>query len=521
MLVTTRQKTKHKPTAQQIEIVDHAAVKRETGKVKARAGTGKTLTAEYIAEELPKIEIGYMVFNKAAQLEADARMPENVNSRTGHSLAWMATFRGKKAVFVRKQTKGPFALVAEVENDRVLAPLLDLADGNRRAAAFAVVNTLTQWCQTADGAPSESHVPTQTTARLESAAQRKSAAKAVAKVAMKLWERITAKGSRLPHTHDMYFKYWQLMKPKLPYDLMILDESQDLSAVMLDVVNQQSCQIIAFGDDQQQIYAWRGAVNAMQHIPGKVLPLTRSWRFGPEVAGMANRVLTIVGEEWLVEGSGPPGVVIDNLNDVEADAVLCRGNAGVIRETLASLDRGKTTGVCGGTKDAVDLLYATYALYMDRDVDHPEIGIFLDWDEFDTFCDTDEGQGYRPVRNLVLQNGTYTTILAKRLKPVEWGGETVGELEAEVVVSTAHKAKGREWPSVRLCDDFSPLTEETDEDKYELNPEEANLAYVTLTRAKSRLNMAGWGAQFAEDERRMHEMRTKGKVERVPMPGLF
>src|SRR5208282_5174097 len=55
------------------------------------------------------------------------------------------------------------------------------------------------------------------------------------------------------------------------------------------------------------------------------------------------------------------------------------------------------------------------------------------------------------------------------------------ESSADVVLSTAHKAKGREWESVRLAPDFVSTR---------LGPDaasEARLFYVAMTRAKNSL----------------------------------
>jgi superfamily I DNA/RNA helicase len=66
-----------------------------------------------------------------------------------------------------------------------------------------------------------------------------------------------------------------------------------------------------------------------------------------------------------------------------------------------------------------------------------------------------------------------------------------------VTVSTAYKAKGREWPRVQIAADFLP-PKDTDE----LGPDgsplpgtvdsaEARLAYVAVTRARHHLDRGG------------------------------
>ena len=65
---------------------------------------------------------------------------------------------------------------------------------------------------------------------------------------------------------------------------------------------------------------------------------------------------------------------------------------------------------------------------------------------------------------------------------------------AERVLSTAHKAKGLEWPSVRLADDFPTLGELDAADREgvawltaEERDQELHLLYVAATRAMLRL----------------------------------
>lgn len=65
------------------------------------------------------------------------------------------------------------------------------------------------------------------------------------------------------------------------------------------------------------------------------------------------------------------------------------------------------------------------------------------------------------------------------------------------MVSTAHKAKGRERPAVKIADDF-PLPPDSDQHDDRGRPiaepvseADARLAYVAVTRARSRLDLGG------------------------------
>src|SRR5690606_24989940 len=67
----------------------------------------------------------------------------------------------------------------------------------------------------------------------------------------------------------------------------------------------------------------------------------------------------------------------------------------------------------------------------------------------------------------------------------------VDEAAADVVVSTAHKAKGREWPKVRIAGDFAPPSRKPGEPPVEVSREEMMLAYVAVTRAREVLDRGG------------------------------
>ena len=68
-------------------------------------------------------------------------------------------------------------------------------------------------------------------------------------------------------------------------DFILLDEAQDTNPVVLDVLRRQSAQMVYVGDKYQQIYEWRGAVNAMEQMATDgVTYLTMSFRFGPVIA---------------------------------------------------------------------------------------------------------------------------------------------------------------------------------------------------------------------------------------------
>ncbi|KAK6314861.1 hypothetical protein J4Q44_G00143900 [Coregonus suidteri] len=83
-----------------------------------------------------------------------------------------------------------------------------------------------------------------------------------------------------------YLKLWHLQRPTLDkYDVIFIDEAQDCTPAIMDIMLPQHCGKILVGDPHQQIYTFRGAVNALNLVEHTHLYyLTHSFRFGSEIA---------------------------------------------------------------------------------------------------------------------------------------------------------------------------------------------------------------------------------------------
>lgn len=95
------------------------------------------------------------------------------------------------------------------------------------------------------------------------------------------------------------------------------------------------------------------------------------------------------------------------------------------------------------------------------------------------------------------------------------------ETDANITISTAHKAKGREWNRVRIADDFEApgaipdeLTRNLAQAKAEdvrkvlknLDMNELKLLYVAMTRARSVLAIPSAIGRFLRDFRAFSEL---------------
>ncbi|MEK8108688.1 hypothetical protein NKG94_34645 [Micromonospora sp. M12] len=79
--------------------------------------------------------------------------------------------------------------------------------------------------------------------------------------------------------------------------------------------------------------------------------------------------------------------------------------------------------------------------------DHPELFAFRTWREVQEYVEMDStGSDLRVFVRLIDRHGSHEVMRVC--------DALVEERTADVIVSTAHKAKGREWGTVLIADDF-------------------------------------------------------------------
>ncbi len=470
-------------------------------KIAAFAGAGKTTTLKLLAESRPSRGV-YLAFNKSIATEAKEKFPRSVDCRTTHSIAFRAIMPSYGSM--PKMTKNMLAKqLAEVMGfkDQVFQSAVRL---NGIHQAHLVLGTARRFCQSADPEIDIGHVPTY--GRLLGAPQgivTEVRSWAVAQAGI-LWSRMTDRGDEVPLGHDGYLKLWALGRPKFAAEYILLDEAQDTNGVVLGVLAHQDAQAVYVGDRHQQIYEWRGAINAMETIDGcDEAALTQSFRFGDTIADIASDVLATLGEERRI--SGNPAVRSRIASSGVARTVLARTNATVILEVLEAISAGQKPAVVGGTKELMRLLSDVYELKAGRPGVCPEFFGFDRWADVVEFSETEEGEGIRMFVQLVEQHGEGKLWAAVKSAEDD-------EATADVILSTAHKAKGREWDSVRLASDFasSRLGKHPDA------PSEVRLFYVAMTRAKQSLIVAPEVlATFATDAWKTKEPE-RGQPRRTP-----
>ncbi|PZG33837.1 DNA helicase [Spongiactinospora gelatinilytica] len=466
------------PTDEQAHIMEDF-VAGNALRVQAGAGAGKTTTLKMAAAATPQRKGLYIAFNKVIATEAAASFPESVSCRTGHSLAYAAVGRtyarrlkaprmSSHLVARKLGINGPVRLDA----DRVLGPaqvarvvmatVANFTHSDRRDIARQPVARLCGWDDEDAIGVLEQVVPT---------------------LAIKAWADMMSPRGGLPFSHDAYFKIWSLTDPQLPADFVMVDEFQDTNPALLSVIRaQRSTQIVAVGDSAQAIYEWRGAIDAMNAIEGVERTLSQSFRFGEAVAAEANKWLEILHAPLRLRGFEAINSRIAELE--EPDAILCRTNAEAMAQAMTALDKGKRVALVGGGKQIRAMAEAAIQLQEGRGCDHPELCAFQNWGQVQQYAFMEEdGQDLQAMVKLIDGHGAE--------KIIDVADALDREEAADVKVSTAHRSKGREWHRVKIAGDFPEPKQGDDGRPGKVEPADARLAYVAVTRAQHVLDTGG------------------------------
>ncbi|WP_052434174.1 UvrD-helicase domain-containing protein [Streptacidiphilus melanogenes] len=474
---------RYPPTPQQQRIIDSVLAGKDVA-VQALAGTGKTSTLLMLTERLPKKRIAYIAFNRAIADEARRKFPRRVTSGTSHSYARTAL---RNTPLWDKVSRAGRNGGARFPKD--VAPLLGLTkplkfqDGGLEPQEVAriALTAVRRYRESADAELGPQHLgerwaDSPVTGRL-------------LRFAQQIWDdKADPESNRFIFEPDDYIKVWALGSPRLPFDLIMFDEAQDINPVLEKVVADQQAQKIVVGDSHQSIYEFRGAIDALKDWPAdESLPLTQSWRFGPEVAAVGNAYLRLLDADLVLEGNPSLDSSIGDVD--EPDAILTKTNIGAIGAVIEGFDQGKRVALVGGGGDIEAIAKAAQDLQNGRRTKHPELSAFANWNEVREFADTDEDA--KALQTLVRLVDRYRPDgLLRMIESLVPEDAVDEESKPELVVSTAHKSKGREWDNVRIGPDFPQPKEDTSTGEVILPPpSELRLAYVTVTRAKARLEL--------------------------------
>lgn len=507
----------HSPTAEQLFVLEQYLTGEDLV-IEAGAGTGKTSTLRLLAEKAREKSGLYLAFNKAIADEAKMKFKgTNIAASTSHALA----FRSLDPK-MRDRLSLPFPKPRErAERFNIVSYSFAKGDTaviqrplNAYTMTRAAAATMSSFMNSSDEAITDKHAQIPPIAVTEKGRQRLAAQ--LVDYATRMWEDQIDPDGEERIEHDTYLKMFQLSKPTLDADVIFLDEAQDSSPVVLDIVRQQGhAQKVLVGDRAQNIYSFRGTENAMDALPeARRASLTKSFRFGPAVADEANRLLSLQGLDMRLTGFDEIDSTVGRVS--QPDAVLVRSNGGAIMELMRAQESGLRVYLAGRNraKELLKLAKASQDL-MDRGfTPHPEFALMKSWSEVVEFSETEEGRTYAPLVKVLDRFGPAEVIHAiERCTDRPEG--------ADVAIATAHMAKGLEWDQVRIGDDFPQP--KFDDDGVELpNDEELRLAYVAVTRAQVRLDLGSlnwihWPLDHRLAEQASHAAGASRKAPKIDM----
>jgi len=494
----------HPPTDEQQAII-RAYEKRQNLVVNAYAGTGKTTMLRMLAQADPRRRFVYVAYNAAAKREAADSFPVNARCYTSHGLAYRPMIHMAQRIGGPKYIRGielaklmGITTPARLTDDRVLAP---------GQLASVVKATIMRFCYSADEKITRHHVP-RDLKRFTDEDEIAALQVLVPPIAQKVWDRdITQAAGRVPMEHDYYLKAYCLTHPQLPGDVITLDEAQDSNPAVAQLIREQArygTQLVMVGDTFQAIYGWRGATDAMADFarqPGvTVLSLTQSFRFGPEIAREGGKLLQILGAPLPLRGFEKIQSRVGAIPGKTADAVLCRTNAEALRRAIAAMSDGLKVAFPKGTGDLIALTKGAADIKAGRPSEHPDLMGFATWGMVQDYVANEaDGADLKQFVDLVDQYGVDELfVILSEIGSAAKGGAY------DVLISTAHGAKGLQWRLVEIAGDFLEPKKDPDAPAGSLPKIPRDLAmllYVALTRAEYVLDPSAvaWINKYVPD----------------------
>lgn len=450
-----------KLTDEQKFIVEQHVKNGERFKITAFAGTGKTSTLIAYARLRPQMQFLYLAFNKSMQLQAAKRFPRNVLCKTIHSLAWPSC--GNQYSEKIGNLK-PYHI----------SDSLDLP--NLMEARF-ILDTLMNFIASSDSQIYSKHVPFISKPKLD-----------YVDLANRIWKLMCDPFAReIPMEHDGYLKLFQLKNIQLEYDAILLDEAQDCNPVSMGIIENQIAPVILVGDIHQQLYSFRGAINAMDELNSDYnADLTGSFRFSSQISNLATSlVASFKDEDRILHGLGGP-TRLDKVGN--RFAYLARTNAGLFDQAV---DWHKTKKIfyLGGIEQLkLDQLIAIWQLWNGSSslVCDAFVKRFKHFSQLEDYAKSTEDKEFQSKITIVEKYRYELPALIRKINKAACDEAKV----ADCLFTTVHRAKGLEFKEVRLHNDFTELTDSETIKRIEIvEPEEVNIIYVAITRAKEVLEL--------------------------------
>jgi len=497
---------------QQLDIFSWFA--HPTGKnlvIRARAGCGKTTTVLEGVNRAPEESIAVLCFAKSNQIDAAAKITNvNAEALTSHSLGNRAVKRYWENVRVAKGQDRARALAESVcgqqAPDALKRLVATLCTKVRELAPFAK-----DAAEVYDIAEQFDCVPDKAW-QADGFDLHWVADKAVQAVELAA----SVKPAGGIDFADMLFLPLRNNWLRPIYDLVVIDEAQDMTLVQL-LLAQRSCsgRVVVVGDDRQAMYGFRGADSGSldrlkNELQADELGLTTTYRCGKAIVATAQRLVP----DFVAAESNHDGVIKAlkghqlNKEVGPGDFILSRINAPLVGIALSLVREGRRVKIegrnigdglraivnklaTGPAKNSIPKWLEKLATWRDKEVERATKAK-LD-NKVDQVLDQHETL-------VALVDGV--SGIAELLTRIEnLFADNSDQVPSQIVCSSVHRAKGRESERVFILQDTlnPPVPCVTCRKRpkscvcgsYQPDPkqarEEQNIEYVAITRAKVEL----------------------------------
>lgn len=459
--------------------------------VRARAGTGKTTTILAAIDQAPESSILVCAFGKEIEQELSRRLrnPRAV-AKTLHSVGFgvvRAAWRG-----VRVDAGRGFRLAGQAWAQVMRRPV-DSAPDPVVAAVAKLAGFAKNAAPLVDDVSTLVDLSYRCGAVVEGAWAEDYPVERVAEMALVALEMAAERDG----TCDFDDMVWLPVRHgwgRPTYDLVVVDEAQDMNAAQLAlalaVTRGRMCVV---GDDRQGIYAFRGAdTGSIDRLKAELqaaeLPLTVTYRCPQTVVAAAQALVP----DYVAAPEAPVGSVSTiaestMLAQVQpGDFILSRVNAPLGRICLALLREGRPARIKGR-----DIAKGLVALV--RRQKASDLAVLIS--KLDAWRDRESAKvnprlpSAQNRLDMIADQVDTIVALSDGLADV---AELVARIEemftdstpgAAVMLSSVHRAKGLESERVYVLQSTLYCNGKR------VNDEERNIHYVAITRAKSQLFM--------------------------------
>ena len=499
-----------KLTKEQEEIINSDKL---SFKINAVAGSGKTTTLLEYAKKNSHLKILYLAYNKSLQTSLQEKLKDYklpyLHVSTIHSLAY------------NKIEAYNYNLTADLKN-QVIENLITNHELTINQKAYYPIPEYVALIKDLVNFYCNSSLIALDSKLLESYKKQSDLGAKILELISKNEKRViehlktilsAMKNKIIDATHDFYLKMFYLNKKvstNLPYDLILVDEAQDISDVMIGIIENLNCRRIYVGDSFQQIYTFRFATNALNKIDLPSFDLTQSFRFGDNFAKVLQNNLNSLYEinsSKPLKISGLEKTTLIGKNHIDFTKQFCviaRSTFGLIQQLVYFIHDKKKVYFEGGYNSYSFMNQTVYSIFYLKQKKNDKITIdeIKDFDtisELEQFAKDTKNQDYLNIIKFINTYGDNIFEINKKIKEFL----VTDKKDADIIFTTTHKSKGLEYEQVIMADDFiskKELVNTKNKLSYQRANEELNIYYVAATRAKNVIQLADLNLSYTYNE---------------------